>query len=109
MSVKKFGGDPDDYQEIHDFIDHTKAHFPDMRHRAMLHNSWGIYIVEQVFGINFARKSDLKLVSTRDVAEQHIIDDMGKIPTIQDYLQGMPLYDWLGGPKTMTRHFPMKD
>lgn len=97
-SVKKFGGKPEDYQEIHDFIDSSKAHFPDMRHRALLHNSWGIYLAERIFGINITN-SDGKLVSVRDIAEVHIIDDLGRIPTVQDYLEGMPLYDWLGGPK----------
>lgn len=33
ISVKKFGGEVVDYQEIHDFIDSSKAHFPDMRHK----------------------------------------------------------------------------
>ena len=96
-SVKKFGGKPEDYQKIHDFLDSSKAHFPDMRHRALLHSSFGIYIAEQVFGLYFIN-SDGHEVSVRDVAEKHIIEDMGRIPTVQDYLEGMPLYNWLGGP-----------
>jgi hypothetical protein len=98
ISVKKWGGKPADYQKIHDFIDSSKAHFPDMRHRAILHSSFGIYIAEQVFGTNITN-SDNRLVSVRDIAEQHVIDDLGRIPTVQDYLVGMPLYPWLGGPK----------
>jgi hypothetical protein len=97
ISVKKWKGQPEDYMPIHDFIDHTKAHFPDMRHRAMLHSSWGIYITEQIFGTNITNREG-RIVSVRDIAEQHVIDDMGRIPTIQDYLEGMPFYDWLGGP-----------
>ncbi len=104
VSVKKFGGKPEDYQEIHDFIDSSKAHFPDMRHRALLHSSFGIYITEKVFGINI-KNSDGKLVSVRDIAEQHVIDDMGTIPTVQDYLQGLPFYDWLGGKKKEKKKF----
>jgi hypothetical protein len=100
VSVKHFGGVPEDYQEIHDFIDSSKAAMPDMRHRAILHSAFGIYIVEKVFGINITN-ADGKLVSVRDIAERHVIDDMGRIPTIQDYLDGMPFYNWLGGkPKT---------
>lgn len=98
VSVKKWKGKPEDYQAIHDFIDSSKAHFPDMRHRALLHSSFGIYICEQVFGTNITN-SDGRLVSVRDIAEQHVIDDMGRIPTVQDYLQHMKMYDWLGGPK----------
>jgi len=96
ISVKKWGGKSEDYQEIHDFLDSSKAHFPDMRHRALLHSSFGIFIAEKVFGINITN-SDGKIVSVRDVAEQHVIDDMGTIPTVQDYLTGLPFYDWLGG------------
>jgi len=98
VSVRKWGGKEEDYQKIHDFLDQTKAHFPDMRHRAILHNSFGIYLAEQVFGINI-ENSDGRLVSVRDIAEQHVIDDMGRIPTLQDYLQEMPFYPWLGGPR----------
>jgi hypothetical protein len=97
-SVKRFGGTPEDYQKVHDFIDSSKAHFPDMRHRALLHSSFGIYLVEQVFGL-FIVNSDGKKVQTRDIAEQHVIDDMGRIPTVQDYLQHLPLLPWLGGRK----------
>ena len=98
VSVKKWGGQESDYQAIHDWLDQTKSHFPDMRHRALLHSSFGIYLCEQMFGINITN-SDGKLISVRDIAEQHVIDDMGRIPTVQDYLQDMPMYDWLGGPK----------
>lgn len=105
MSVKKFGGKPEDYFDIHQFIDSSKMAFPDMRHRAILHNSFGCYVAERVFGINLTN-SDGKLVSVRDVAEQHIIDDMGRIPTLQDYLGDMPFYSWLGGPKKTVTNIP---
>lgn len=103
ISVKKFGGMPQDYFPIHDFFDSSKAHVPDMRHRAILHSSFGIYIAERVFG-TYIINSDSKIVQVRDIGEQHVIDDMGRIPTVQDYLDGMPLYDWLGGPR-ITRRF----
>lgn len=98
-SAKKFGGKPEDYLKIHDFFDQSKAAYPDMRHRAILHHSLGIFIVEQMFGTTLTN-SDGKIVQVRDVAEQHVIDDMGRIPTVQDYLEGMPFYKWLGGRKT---------
>lgn len=97
VSVSKFGGKEEDYQKIHDWFDQTKSHFPDMRHRAILHSSFGIFLCEQVFGTNITN-SEGKKVSVRDIGEQHVIDDMGRIPTIQDYLDKMPFYNWLGGP-----------
>jgi len=108
VSVKKWGGKPEDYQAIHDFIDSSKAAHPDMRHRAILHSAFGIFITERVFGINITN-SDGRLVSVRDVAEQHVIDDMGRIPTVQDYLDGMPFYDWLGGRAKKTRTCNLND
>lgn len=101
ISVKKWGGTEEDYQEIHDFLDSSKAHFPDMRHRALLHSSFGIYIAERVFGVNIVNSDGAK-VSVRDIAEQHVIDDMGTIPTVQDYLKEMPFYSWLGGKTKST-------
>lgn len=96
LSVKKYGGDVTDYMPIHNFLDSSKAHVPDMRHRAMLHNSFGIYVAEMTLG-DFFTNSEGREVSTRDIGEEHIIQDMGRIPTVQDYLDGMPIYDWLGG------------
>lgn len=97
VSVKKWGGKEEDYQAIHDFLDSSKACHPDMRHRAILHSSFGIYICEKVFGTYIVNSDGFK-VQVRDIAERHVIDDMGRIPTVSDYLNGMPMYDWLGGP-----------
>jgi hypothetical protein len=94
ISAKKFGGIPEDYIEIHDWFDSTKAHIPDARHRLVLHNAYGIFLCEQVFGEivqmpngTFKRApyitiSTGKKVSVRDIAEQHVIDDLGCIPTL---------------------------
>lgn len=98
-SVKKFGGKPEDYIKIHEWIDQTKKCHPDMRHRAILHNSFGIYLCADFFGDECGniKNSDGKFVSVRDIAEKHVIEDMGRIPTISDYLNEMPFYNWLGG------------
>jgi len=105
-SVRKFGGAAEEYQAIHDFIDSSKACVPDMRHRVVLHSAFGIYIVERVFGTTF-RNQDGAIVSTRDVAEEHVIEDLGKIPTLQDYLDHMELAQWMGGPTRTHRFIPM--
>ena len=107
-SVTRFGGKVTDYQAIHDFIDSSKAHFPDMRHRALLHSSFGIYLAERVFGVTF-KNSDGKEVSVRDVAEKHVLEDLGTIPTVQDYLQNMDLQPWMGGMKKRVRKFKLED
>jgi hypothetical protein len=107
-SVRKHGGRPEDYLPIHDFLDMSKAAHADMRHRAILHNSLGPYICERVFGHTLIN-SDGRTVHVRDLAEEHIIEDMGRIPAVSEYLDGMPMYDWLGGLKRKTRTIPMAD
>lgn len=95
-SAKKRGGVPEDYLEIHDFMDSSKAVFSDNRHRALTHNSWFIFIVEKVFGHSIVN-SDGKKVSVRDICEQHILEDFGGkyIPTAADYLEGMEFQPWM--------------
>jgi hypothetical protein len=99
-SARKFGGDPEDYLEIHDFLDSSKSAFPDNRHRALTHNSWFIFVCERVFG-HVIVNSNGKEVSVRDVCEQHILEDYGNkfIPTVSDYLEGMEFQPWMNNAK----------
>lgn len=110
VSAKKFGGRPEDYLDIHEFIDSSKAAHADMRHRAILHSAFGIYVTALVFGtmerqpddtwkrMPYIRNSDGGLVQVRDVAEQHVIGDLGRIPSVGDWLKHMVLDAWMGGP-----------
>jgi hypothetical protein len=94
-SAKKLGGQWEEYVDIHDFLDSSKSHIADHRHRAIFHHSLGCFIVEQLFG-KMRINSVGKHYSPRDLAEQHIIEDLGTIPTVQDWLQ-MELEPWMGG------------
>lgn len=96
IHAKKFGGVPEDYADIDDFIDSTKAAVPDVRHRAILHSAFGCFLVEQIFG-RTRINSDGKEYSPRDIAEQHIIQDLGRIPTMEDYLRCMTIEPWMSG------------
>jgi hypothetical protein len=103
-SAKKFGGHFEDYIALHEWFDQTKAHLPDARHRAVLHSSFGIYMAQQVFGEVIVRKSDGKPVPTRMLGEQHILEDMGMIPTLQDWLKELPLRSWMiRGAKALSK------
>lgn len=100
-SAKKFGGEPSDYIEIHNFLDLSKGAIPDSRHRALTHNSWFLSnVLERVFGVTI-KNSNGKQISVRDVAERHILEDFGGrfIPTAQDYLQEIELKDWMQNGK----------
>ena len=108
LSVKKYGGKVEDYQEIHDFFDSTKAAFPDVRHRAILHNAFGIYLAERVFGVSITN-SDGVVVQVRDIGEDHVLQDLGTIPTLGDYLKNMDIQPWMGGKvKKRKRTFSSK-
>lgn len=96
ISAKKFGGIAEDYLAIHDFMDCTKMALPDVRHRMMLHNSVGCFIAERVFGHTITN-SENKVVHVRDVAEAHIIEDLGFIPTLEKCFSGMAIEAWMSG------------
>lgn len=98
ISVKRHGGHVDDYLPIHNFIDSSKATVPDVRHRAILHSAFGCFLAEQVFG-TYITTSDNKHVSVRDIAEEHILEDLGFIPTVEKWLDNMPIELWMSGAK----------
>jgi hypothetical protein len=102
ISVKKYGGVVEDYLPIHDFIDSSKVALPDVRHRAMLHSAWGIFLTEKIFG-TYIVNSDNKQVSVRDLAEDHVIQDLGFIPTLEDWLKTMPIEGWMSGTMKKTK------
>jgi hypothetical protein len=108
-SARRFGGKPEDYIEIHNLMDSSKAAFADNRHRALTHNAWFIgNILERIKFANSEpagpdnrfvniKNSEGKLVSVRDIGEQHILEDFKNrfIPTAQDYLQELEFKDWM--------------
>lgn len=106
ISAKKHGGKPEDYQPIHDFIDSSKSTIADSRHRALLHNSFGIFLAEKVFGPAITN-SEGKAVPTRIIAEEHVIDDLGFIPTPEHYLGEMPIKPWMSGTVKKTKKLPV--
>ena len=87
-SAKKFGGKPEDYQAIHDWFDATKEHYANWRHRALRHHSLGIYEAEQKFGTTITNSTGKK-VPVRLIGEQHVMEDLGFIPTVADWLRAL--------------------
>lgn len=96
-SAQRFGGVADDYIFIHTVMDSSKLFLADWRHRALLHNTFGIHVFEQLMGSSFKRKSDGVEVCTRTVITQHIMEDLGAVPTPGEFLREMPLKHWMAG------------
>lgn len=92
--MKKWGGVPEDYQAIHDWFDDTKATFADFRHRALKHHSLGIFWCEEEFGTTI-ENGDGKQVPVRLIAEQHVREDCGRIPSVQDWLSHLAPQPWM--------------
>ena len=101
-SVKKYGGEIEDYLPIHDLMDNSKSAIPDYRHRALTHNAWFLFILEKIFGHTITN-CDGKEVSVRDIGEDHVVEDLGFLPSAQDYLRHMTIEGWMENGK---RGFP---
>lgn len=107
ISAKKHGGLPEDYFPIHDFIDSSKQTIADVRHRALLHTSFGIFLCEKVFGHTITN-AEGKQVPVRIIAEEHVQDDLGFIPTPEHFLGEMPIRPWMSGTVKKTKIIPPK-
>jgi len=95
-SARKFDGRAEDYLAIHNWFDESKAFLSDIRHRALRHHAEGIFLCEKLFGITITN-SEGKLVPVRYVGEQHVNEDLGRVPTAQDWLMQIKPQRWMYG------------
>ena len=88
----KWGGTPEDYLPIEEFIDSSKKTFGDYRHRAMYHHTLGVYLCEDLFGKTITIKKNTKAIQVpvRLIAERHIVEDLGFLPSPEHYLKNIP-------------------
>lgn len=94
-SVRLYGGKPEDYLAIHDWLDATKETFADFRHRALRHHSQGIFEAERVFGHSIIN-SDGREIPVRYIAEAHVKEDCGgRIPTVADWFRNIKPEAWM--------------
>ena len=93
-SAKKFGGRWEDYYKLHLWFDESKAGMAEGRHRAMLHHSEGIFLLEECFG-PVVVNSDGKSIPTRLIGEQHVKEDLGWIPSLKDWYTHISLKGWM--------------
>jgi hypothetical protein len=82
LAARRYGGTTEDYLEIETWMDVTKSHTPDCRHRLLLHNAWGVFLAERILGATMIRASDGKTLPLRPLLEDHITQDFGRIPTL---------------------------
>jgi hypothetical protein len=97
-SARKFGGKIDDYLPIHNWFDESKAFLPDFRHRALRHHAEGIFLCEHIFGAAITNSEGTQ-VPVRYIGEQHVKEDLGRIPTAQDWLSQLRPARWIYGQR----------
>jgi hypothetical protein len=94
-SARKFGGVPERYQAVHDWLDASKLILADFRHRALRHHAEGCFAAEAVFGTTIIN-SDGRHAPVRLIAEQHILEDLGRIPSFADWVRCIRPEPWMG-------------
>ncbi|MGB8988613.1 MAG: hypothetical protein WCC37_18595 [Candidatus Sulfotelmatobacter sp.] len=97
-SARRFAGRPEDYLPIHNWFDESKAFLPDFRHRALRHHAEGVFLCERIFGVVITN-SEGRQVPVRYIAEQHVKEDLGRIPTVQDWLTQIKPQRWMYGQR----------
>ncbi|HXM09287.1 MAG TPA: hypothetical protein VN946_05010 [Terriglobales bacterium] len=97
-SLKRFGGKAEDYLAIHHWFDESKAFFADFRHRALRHHAEGIFLAESIFGITIHNDDGVE-IPVRYIGEQHVREDLGRIPTAQDWLSQIKPERWMYGQR----------
>jgi hypothetical protein len=98
-AARKFGGTPEDYLEINSFIDSSKRIIGDVRHRSIYHHTEGTFLCERIFGVTISviKGNGTIQVPVRLIAERHIIEDLGYLPSPADYIEKMTIATWMSG------------
>lgn len=94
-SVRRWGGTLEDYQQLHDWFDQSKSFMADFRHRALRHHAEGIFMLESIFGTTLTLSTG-RVIPTRWVGEQHVKEDLGFIPSMQDWFKHIHPQAWMG-------------
>jgi hypothetical protein len=100
-AAHKWGGDPSDYLPIEEFIDSSKQVIGDARHRSLYHHTLGVFLCENIFGktLTITKGTHIVEIPVRLIAERHIEEDLGWLPSPKDYIDGMLLQPWMSGAK----------
>jgi len=93
-SARRYGGDPTDYQAIHDWFDGSKAHYAHPMHRALRHHTQGIFEAERVFGVTITNNNGRE-IPVRWIGEQHVKEDCRIIPSLADWYSRIEPAPWM--------------
>jgi hypothetical protein len=100
-SVKKWGGTVEDYLHLHAWFDESKQIIADYRHRALRHHAEGIFMLEKIFGMTITLSTG-RVIPTRWIGEQHVREDLGRIPSFADWVRAIRPEPWMGRATTLS-------
>jgi hypothetical protein len=80
------------------WFDESKSYVADFRHRSLRHHAEGISWLSGS-SVRRSLNSDGKAVPVRYIGEQHVKEDLGRIPSFQDWIQELPTRPWMYGQK----------
>jgi len=81
-------------------IDRSKEIVADFRHRALRHHAEGIFMAEQLFGVTVTLSTG-RIVPVRLIGEQHVLEDLGRIPSFADWVRCIRPEPWMGRAPTL--------
>lgn len=93
-SARRWGGDQADYLAIHDWFDESKAFLATWQHRGLRHHAEGIFLCERVFGTAITISTGRE-IPVRWIGEQHVSEDLGRIPAAADWLRAIAHQPWM--------------
>jgi uncharacterized protein DUF6915 len=99
-SVRQWGGTVDDYLALHSWFDQSKQIIADFRHRALRHHAEGIFMLETLFNTTRTLSTG-RIIPTRWIGEQHVQEDLGRIPSFADWARCIRPEPWMGRTSTV--------
>lgn len=88
ISQKTHGGGWQDYIAVHSFLDSSKAACAHFKHRFLLHHCEGIELGARIFGASVVN-SENKAIETRRILTEHLIEDVGRIVSVEDWARDL--------------------
>ena len=89
-SVRLFGGVVNDYLPVHQWLDRTKSHLANFRHRAVRHHKEALPLLHAHMGSYVVIRSDGQPVTIQEVFLQHLREDCQGVPALSDWIDGIP-------------------
>jgi len=93
ITAHRFGGKWQDWIAIHDWIDRSKAIFPSMQHRMLLHSDFGEWLAIRIHGEKIWAE-DRTFISTRDLFRDHQMEDLGRVVILAEWLREIDAVYW---------------